>query len=160
MADIMLLGTVYSSLHPSLLASSRPPCLSVCLLVWQQANTVVILQTIFLRSSPLLRRTSLSDHNPRWHHQNPFWCVFVYVRPSPLSLPLLFPTEWMPAHCVCWLTGAEERRLFSAYPETLPCQVWDEILSIVLTPHSRASRGKALLRVGGWYQAKSHSVLH
>lgn len=117
---------------------------------------MVILQTIFIGSSHPLRRTSLSSHNPSWHHQNPFLycvegmgisaqecvnvCVYVCVHPPCHSRS--FPTECVPALCVCWLTGPKERQLFSTYPETLPCQVWDEILSIVLTPHSRASHSK------------------
>lgn len=117
---------------------------------------MVILQTIFMRSSHPLRRTSLSSHNPQRHHQNPFWyceeemgtsvyecvsaCMYVCVHPPCHSRS--FPTECVPALCVCWLTGPKERRLFSTYPETLPCQVWDEILSIALTPHSRASHSK------------------
>lgn len=84
----------------SLLPPSLSVCLSVYLLVSQQTNTAVILQTIFIRSSHSLCRTSLSSHNPRRHHQNPFWyceegmntmTVCVYVCPSPLSLPLFFP---------------------------------------------------------------------
>lgn len=67
-------------------------------------------------------------------------CVSVCVHPPCHSRS--FPTERVPALCVCWLTGPKERRLFSTYPETLPCQVWDEILSIALTPHSRASHSK------------------
>lgn len=93
---------VSSLLSLSLFASlfSLPLCLSVYLLVSQQTNTAVILQTIFIRSSHSLCRTSLSSHNPRRHHQNPFWyceegmntmTVCVYVCPSPLSLPLFFP---------------------------------------------------------------------
>lgn len=88
--------------------------------------------------------------DPRQHPQNPFWdceegmgtCECVCVHPSPLSLSRSIPIEHVPALCVCWLTGLKERQLFSMYPETLPCQVWDEILSMVLTPHSRASRSK------------------
>lgn len=56
-------------------------------------------------------------------------CDCVCVCPSLLSLPLLFfflLTERVPALCVFWLTTVKERRLFSTYPETLPCQDWDE----------------------------------
>lgn len=100
---------------------SLPPSRSL-LLVWQQTNTVVILQTIFIRSSHPLRRTSLSSHNPSWHHQNPFLyceegmgisaqecvnvCVCVCVCPSPLSLPLF--SHWVCASSLCLLADRTE----------------------------------------------------
>lgn len=103
MADTVLLCWslhCFLCLYLLLSSPSLSVCLSVYLLVSQQTNTAVILQTIFIRSSHSLCRTSLSSHNPRRHHQNPFWyceegmntmTVCVYVCPSPLSLPLFFP---------------------------------------------------------------------
>lgn len=153
MADTVLLCWslhCFLCLYLLLSSPSLSVCLSVYLLVSQQTNTAVILQTIFIRSSHSLCRTSLSSHNPRRHHQNPFWyceegmntmTVCVYVCPSPLSLPLFFPLSACQLS-VSWLAGPKERRLFCTYPETLPCQAWDEILSIALTPHSRAPHSK------------------
>lgn len=130
---------------------------------------MAILHTTFLRSSHPLCTTSFSFYNPQWRHQNPFWCceegmgtsVCVCVSvPVPSCHSRSFPTKRVPALCVCWLTGPKERRLFSAYPETLPCQVWDEILSIVLTPHSWASHSKThtITAPGGRVIAREKSV--
>lgn len=69
-------------------------------------------------------------------------CTSVCLCVHPFCRSCSFPTECVPALCVCWLTGEKERQLFSTYPETLPCQVWDEILSIIRTPHSQASHSK------------------
>lgn len=87
-------------------------------------------------------------------------CVWVHVCVHPPCHSRSFPTKRVPALCVCWLTGPKERRLFSAYPETLPCQVWDEILSIVLTPHSRASHSKThtITALGGRVIPREKSV--
>lgn len=79
-------------------------------------------------------------------------CKSVCCCVRPFCHSCSFPTERVPALCVCWLTGWKERQLYSTYPETFPCQVWDEILSRVLTPHSQASHTKAhtlQLWVGG-----------
>lgn len=134
MADIVLLSSLCLYFLPS-----RLLCCCVYPLVWQQADTVVILWTIFMEALPSTSQNQPVIHNPRWHHQNPFCeqrmgrrvqvCVTVCVCPSLLSLPLLFfslLTERVPALCVFWLTTVKERRLFSTYPETLPCQDWDE----------------------------------
>ena len=93
-------------------------------------------------------------------------CMYVCVcfhpppHPTPPCHSRSFPTERVPALCVCWLTGPKERRLFSTYPETLPCQVWDEILSIALTPHSRAPRSKThtITAPGGGVTPREKSV--
>lgn len=154
MADTVLLCWslhCFLCLYLLLSSPSLSVCLSVYLLVSQQTNTAVILQTIFIRSSHSLCRTSLSSHKSPaassepilvlWRRDEHNDCVCICVS-IPLVTPALFPTERVPALCVSWLAGPKERRLFCTYPETLPCQAWDEILSIALTPHSQAPHSK------------------
>lgn len=116
---------------------SLPSSLSVCLLVWQQANTGHFTDYFHEVPPSTLQNQPVMSQSPQRDHQNPFWCceermgMCVCVCPSPLSLPLFFPTELVPAICVCWLTGPKGETIVLYLPRDppLPSLRWNPFYS-------------------------------